>query len=101
MKEMHRYFFLITPFSPTEDAVPYLFVYETENNDTVGRYTVYHHHPESQKYWEGWLNEKYFVPERFVTRFGYSGVRAGKLRDDDHFRELLGTVRVSPEGILQ
>lgn len=98
---MHRYFFLITPYTPTEDAIPFLFIFETENNDTNGTYTVFHHEPALQAYWSDWLSRKYFVPEKFVTRFGYGGVHAGKLRDDDHFRELLAIAHVAPEGILE
>lgn len=100
MKEMHRYFFLITPFSTTEKPIPFLFVFETENNDTVGTYTVYHHHPDAQAYWSDWLSRRYFIPQKFVNRFGYSGVQAGPLRDDDHFRELLELAQVSPDGII-
>lgn len=65
-----------------------LFIYETENNDTNGEYTVYHRDPDRKKYWEQWLKDKYFPPSKFVTRFGYSAVEAGKIRDEAHLREL-------------
>ena len=66
-----------------------LFIYETENNDDKGKYTVYHRDKERQEDWENWLDSKYFPPYKFVNRFGYSAVDAGPLKDEDHFQELL------------
>lgn len=90
-----KYYFLVGPNSPDSKAPPMLFIYETENNDTNGEYTVYHRDPDKQEYWEQWLKNKYFPPAKFVTRFGYSAVEAGPLKDEEHFEELLKEAGIS------
>jgi hypothetical protein len=85
----HKYFFLVGPNSIDSSAPSTLFIYETENNDTNGKYTVYHRDEKRQNYWEKWLEQGYFTPSQFVNRFGYSAVDAGPLRDEGHFQELL------------
>ena len=86
----HKYYFLIgqNVFTDVERPTT-LFIYETENDDEVGKYTAYHRDSERQDYWNGWLERTYFVPAVFVNRFGYSAVDAGPLRDEGHFQELL------------
>jgi hypothetical protein len=85
----HKYFFLVGPNSIDSSAPSTLFIYETENNDTNGKYTVYHRDEKRQNYWEKWLEQDYFTPSQFVNRFGYSAVDAGPLKDEGHFQELL------------
>ena len=85
----HKYFFLVGPNSIDSSAPSTLFIYETENNDTNGKYTVYHRDEKRQNYWEKWLEQGYFTPSQFVNRFGYSAVDAGPLKDEGHFQELL------------
>lgn len=83
-----RYYFLVGPNSPESVAPPTLFIYETENDDTKGTYTAHHKDKDRQETWERWLKNRYFPPSKFVTRFGYSAVAAGKIRDEAHLREL-------------
>ena len=84
-----KYYFLIGPNSVDSDAPSTLFIYETENNDTEGKYAVYHRDEKRQNYWEKWLEQDYFTPSQFASRFGYSNVDAGPLKGEDHFQELL------------
>jgi len=84
-----KYYFLVGPNSVDSSAPSTLFIYETENNDTEGEYTVYHRDEKRQNYWEKWLEHGYFTPSQFVNRFGYSNVDAGPLKGEDHFQELL------------
>ena len=86
----HKYFFLVGPNVVTDNKAPStLFIYETDNDDDKGKYTVYHRNKERQEDWQDWLENRYFPPHQFVNRFGYSAVHAGPLRDEDHFQELL------------
>ena len=96
----HKYFFIVTPFTdeagfraafPDEEyrkPPRTLFIYETENNNDVGKYTAYSSDKSIHAYWNDWLARRYYEPSRFVNRFGYSGVKAGKIRDATHLREL-------------
>ena len=86
----HKYYSLVGPNSTSNVNAPStLFIYETENNDEEGKYTVYHRDEKRQNYWEKWLEQDYFTPSQFVNRFGYSAVDAGPLKNEDHFQELL------------
>jgi hypothetical protein len=86
----HKYFFLVGPNSTTDfEAPPTLFIYETENNDTEGKYTAYSGDETNQEYWNRWLERQYFRPHAFANRFGYSAVEAGPLKGEEHFQELL------------
>jgi hypothetical protein len=91
----HKYYFLIgqNVFTGIERPTT-LFIYETENDDEVGKYTAYHRDSERQDYWNGWLERTYFVPAVFVNRFGYCSVWPGRLRDEDHFQELLTKIGI-------
>jgi hypothetical protein len=96
----YKYYFLVGPSLPEPGASSMLFIYETENNDDKGKYTVYHRDKERQEDWENWLKHRYFPPYKFVNRFGYSAVDAGPLKDEDHFQELLreaGIIRDSDD----
>ena len=84
-----KYYFLIGPNSVESSAPSILFIYETENNDDEGKYTVYHRDEKRQNYWEKWLEQGYFTPSQFVNRFGYSAVDAGPLKGEEHFQQLL------------
>jgi hypothetical protein len=86
----HKYFFMVYPFSTgNSDDLPTLFIYETENNDDKGKYNAYSGDEANQDSWNGWLRRRYYTPIEFASRFGYSTVQAGPLRDEEHFQELL------------
>ena len=86
----HKYYFLVGPNSITDFEAPStLFIYETENNDTEGKYTAYSGDKENEEYWNRWLERQYFRPHVFANRFGYSAVEAGPLKGEEHFQELL------------
>jgi len=91
----HKYYFLVGPNSTTNlEAPSTLFIYETENNDTEGKYTAYSGDKENEEYWNRWLERQYFRPHAFANRFGYSAVEAGPLKGEDHFQELLREVGI-------
>lgn len=91
----HKYFFKVTSAFTVPDPSPLLFIYETENDDENGKYTLFCSDPTSKKYWDEWLERRYFEPARFAGRFGYRGVAAGKIQDDAHLQRLLAEVGVT------
>lgn len=93
-KKQASYYFMVTSGPPLEESAPVLFVYVTEHDNTEGVYTAYSSDKTAEDYWNGWLKEKYFVPEKFMTRFGYRDVRVGKVRDEDHLDELFKEARI-------
>lgn len=103
-----RLFIRVTPWiSPDrpeewEPSTPTLYVYEAEpETPDQGVYVAFNISPDSQMYWTDWLHRHYYPPHRFVNRFGYSSVDAGRLRDINHFRELLEKVGFDPDAAQQ
>lgn len=87
-------YYFIVQSTPTFESVPVLFIYTTENNDADGVYTAYSSDESAEEYWNDWLQKRYLVPGRFVNRFGYRSVTAGKVRDEDHLDELFKKARI-------
>jgi len=90
----------ISPDRPEEwePSTPTLYVYEAEpETPDQGAYVAFNINPDSERYWSDWLHRHYYPPHRFVNRFGYSSVDAGRLKDNNHLRELLEDVGFSPD----
>jgi len=88
------YYFMVQSAPPLPESAPVLFIYITDNNDEKGVYTAYSSDKSAEEYWNGWLQEKYFVPGKFANRFGYRSVSAGKVKDEDHLDELFKEARI-------
>lgn len=99
-----RLFIRVTPWTNPdvlgewEPGTPTLFVYVADSGDpNEGTYVAHNVNADSERYWSDWLHRHYYPPHRFVNRFGYSSVDAGRLKDNNHLRELLEDVGFSPD----
>lgn len=98
---MSRYYFLVTTEDPLPESDPVLFVYTTENNDENGSYVAHCADSDTEDYWNDWLDSQYYEPARFVNRFGYRDVDAGKIRDDQHLNDIMEDIGITKRSTVK